>query len=122
MNFDEPLASFAESYTISRKTPGQYVTGIWVDGAGVSTFLTRLVVQPTSGKSLQILPEGKRAKETLWVASTVELIVASQANGQNGDRFAYDGRNWEIQNRQNWTPGAPLPHLEYFAQLVEQDT
>lgn len=96
MDLSAPVLDFATgTYTVTRASGvGSYVEGVFVP-ASTSTTGVVACVQPVSGRELQRLPEGLRAKELLSVFTVAALLVA--APGVRPDVVAIDGSNWQVE-------------------------
>lgn len=64
--------------------------GYWTDGAATDTSITASV-QPASGKTLEILPEGERSKRSIRVYTTTDLRTTSPQDGTRSDELVIAG-------------------------------
>lgn len=89
------------TYTVTRRTASTYVAGRAVAGSS-STLTITASVQPASGRELERLPEGRRAKETRVLYTTTPLYVGGQGAAYEADRIAIGGATWEVQHVEAW--------------------
>jgi len=99
---------FRRTLTVTRTNPGQYVDGIWQEGAA-STFEGRYSVQPASPDDMQRLPEGRRGRDAYTLYGEPELLQADANAGTNADRVEIDGAMFEVGATQEWRNGI-IPH------------
>jgi len=90
------------TYTVTRPSAATSL----VDGRRVApattTFTVVASVQPSSGRSIDRLPEGLRARESMDVWTATKLQPASPETGLEGDRIAIDGSVYEVQIVHDW--------------------
>lgn len=65
----------------------------------------KAVVQPATGKDLQVLPEGKDVEEAISVISTTELRTAEPGK-HPADRIEWSGRVFEVAKVKDWNANA----------------
>jgi hypothetical protein len=75
------------TYSVTRRAEGATVLGRASVGAP-TTFTIEALVVPLSGKDLKVLPEGRRAEDSLKVISPTELKL--------GDIVTVRGEDWEV--------------------------
>jgi hypothetical protein len=95
-----------------RKTGGCYVRGQWVPGEPVDTaFLGTW--QPASGKTLELLPEGKRSREVFkcFVPLALDFTVADAHTEAEADSVIWQDKEYEVTTAAKWDNGL-LPHWE----------
>ena len=103
------------TYTVTHYTDGAYTAGLPNQGTA-STFEIRASIQPMSGDELQRASEGLRATHGIKLyASRAVVLRTVEAQGAQADRITYDGRVYQIQRVQPYTPGSPIPHVRYEA-------
>jgi hypothetical protein len=92
--------------------PGHRVKGSWVEGERHEKPF-KGTWQPASGQTLQLLPEGKRNRETYKAFAPLSLTfsAADDAKGVSGDRIIYQGTEYEVSTVAKWDNGL-LPHWE----------
>lgn len=91
---------------------GQYVKGKWVAGGAVETEFSG-TWQPASGKVLELLPEGKRNKETYVCYAPINLnFTAADPETQTaGDCVKWENKLFEVTTASKWNNGI-LVHWE----------
>jgi hypothetical protein len=95
-----------------KKTGGGYVKGQWKEGAPNDTpFMGSW--QPAGGKTLELLPAGKRSREVYKCFAPIELdITPADENGETeADIIVWEGKEYEVTTAQKWNNGN-LPHWE----------
>lgn len=102
-------------YTVTRYANGGYTNGMPNQG-GTTTLEIRASIQPMTGDELQRASEGLRATHGIKIYASRAVILATvEAQGAQADRITYDGRVYQIQRVQPYTPGSPIPHVRYEA-------
>lgn len=96
--------------------PGQYIKGRWVNGAPKEDVPFKGTVQAASGKTMELLPEGKRSSEAIRVIAPINLSFTSAESEKQviGDIIIWEGRQYEVQVVRPWKNGL-LPHWELVA-------
>lgn len=90
------------TYTVARPTAAtSLVEGRRVAPA-TTTFTVVASVQPASGRSIDRLPEGLRARESKDVWTATRLQPAIPDVGLEGDRITIDGAVYEVQIVHDW--------------------
>jgi hypothetical protein len=95
-----------------RKSGGDYVKGQWVPGLSADTpFLGTW--QPASGKTLELLPEGKRSREAFKCFAPLALdFTSADAHGDmEADLILWEGNEYEVTSAAKWNNGL-IPHWE----------
>lgn len=110
---------FASTLSITRAATGSYVDGEWTEGLPTTVTVTA-VVQPLRGKEREMLPETARMRGAVKVYSNGALTPADESADRRGDRFAWDGRTWEVYSVEHQAVGG-LTHYKALAVLVEPD-
>jgi len=131
------LVNFAETITITRHNPGDYVDGEWAAGAYVAgefepaeaeTFEVEISghIQPINIKKqgdLQLMqlfgvqhPQG-----LIRILSNDELWIVDKEAKTRGDIIPHDGRNYELQIVSKH-PKFPPTHWAGVALLVDEKT
>lgn len=59
-------------------------------------------VQPTSGKDLQRLPEGRNTQDLISVWTLAELFLGDVGAGILPDLIAYAGSSYEVEHHEPW--------------------
>jgi hypothetical protein len=95
-----------------RKTGGDYVRGQWVSGEPANEDF-RGTWQPASGKTLELLPEGKRSHEVFKCFAPLDLdFTSADAHGDaEADSVIWQGREYEVTTAARWDNGL-IPHWE----------
>jgi hypothetical protein len=109
------------SVDLVRKTrTGERVKGSWVKGPEVET-LFRGTVQPPSGETMKVLPEGTRKSDVIEVIAPrgMEFTVADPETGEKSDLIVWQGREYEIVGAVLMDNGL-LPHWELIAQRSKE--
>lgn len=91
---------------ISSGNSGSYVKGKWVPGTTVET-LFKGTWQPTSGQALELLPEGKRNKETYTCYAPIDISFTTfdPVSNSEGDNIQLDGKLFEVITASKWNNG-----------------
>jgi hypothetical protein len=113
--------SLFKSVDLVQKTkPGQYVEGDWIAGPEAANSF-KGTAQPASGKTLELLPEGKRNSETITVFAPIGMTFtpADPLTQRSGDIIEWEGRDYEVQVAKKWNNGL-LPHWELVAIRVKE--
>ena len=93
-----------------RKTGGAYIQGKWVPGEPTDTHF-KGSWQPAGGKTLEMLPEGKRSREAFRCFAPIALDFRSaDAHGDNeADLIVKNGVEYEVTTAAKWD-NRILPH------------
>ena len=106
---------------IKRSYPGKYVNGSWKKGEPVNTPFEG-TAQPAPGKAMELLPEGKRSRETILVFAPTDMAFTSADSEKQvtGDIIVWNGTEYEIQALRPWKIGLfpKLDHWELIATKV----
>ncbi len=88
------------------KSAGSYIKGRWVSGIEEEQMFEGSV-QPTNGKDMQLLPEGKRSNETVKIYATANIpfTSADESNKVEGDIIEYNGKQYEVVTVKKWSNG-----------------
>lgn len=114
--------SLFNSFTlsVSRKAPGDYVQGKWVDGAE-STFPIQCTYQPARGAELQTLPEGRRIEVNYKIYTATQLRTADQKDKTVPDRVTGPDNNiYEVIDGGNYQNGL-INHYKYFLVRAKEE-
>jgi hypothetical protein len=95
-----------------RKVDGGYVKGQWKAGTPNDTPFEGSW-QPASGKTLELLPEGKRGREVYKCFAPIEMeFTSADDHGDNeADLIIWEGKEYEVTTAAKWNSGY-LPHWE----------
>lgn len=112
------IADFAQgtSYVVSRQTRGPFTKGRYIQGS-ITIFTITASVQPTMGRDLDRLPEGRRTKATKTIFTTTPLQVGGQDSAMQADTISIEGVSWEIQHSEIW--GQPGEMATYYKCLAQ---
>lgn len=96
----------------SKHTPGTYVKGKWVEGEKTAVPF-KGTWQPSSGKVMELLPEGKRNKETFTCFAPIEMSFTASDPELNvtGDEIIWENKSYEVCTASKWNNGL-IPHWE----------
>jgi hypothetical protein len=95
-----------------RKTGGGYIHGQWVPGEpGDREF--QGTWQPASGKTLELLPEGKRSREAFkcFAPADMDFTAADSHSEAEADAVVWQGKEYEVTTAALWNNGL-IPHWE----------
>ncbi len=88
--------------TVTRRTANVLRSdGIEVPGDD-STFETKMVVWPASGRERQLLPEGQRSRNAVGFVSIARLYAVRDKDRLPADRFDHDGTTFEVTRDDAW--------------------
>ena len=101
-------------------SPGRREKGKWVEGEKVPVPFGG-TAQPASGKAMEILPDGKRNRETITVCTADDLhfTAAEPTLERSGDLIVWEGQEYEVQNAKAWKGGL-LPHWELLCTRIKE--
>ena len=93
--------------TVRRKAAGAWnqATGLYVEGAE-SSELWDAVVQPSTPKEIERLPENLRTREAITLFTRDRLLTSDVSQSEKPDLVIWDGRTWEVQISEDWTAQA----------------
>lgn len=103
------------TYTVTRYATGSYTAGRWAPGAP-STLNIDACIQPLTGRDLKILPEGRRADETLVLYTKTLLRVPSQGGG--ADQVSISGVMYEVIHVETWSSAIADTYYRVLAARV----
>lgn len=100
-----------DTITLKRRSAGSYSnTGVWSEGTLTTTSITACI-QPQ--KEYIIDREGlKRLQNTGNINIFTTEILKVNDVGQSGDIVTWNGKDYEIMNREKWN-GKTLNHYKY---------
>lgn len=90
-------------YSVTRRGPGGYVAGEWVDGPSTALSITASIQSMSQGELREELPEGYRTSETAKVYTRDTLQTLNLATQTKGDLITYLERSWEVVQSADWT-------------------
>jgi hypothetical protein len=106
---------FRKPLTVTRHEPGQYVSGVWIEGE-TETLTVHVSVQPTSPEDMQSLPEGRRERKAYTLFGDARL--RSVEDGANPDRVEIAGHEYEVVTSSEWRNGI-INHNRSIVQRVD---
>lgn len=92
------MSSFRSPFIITRKEPGAYNNGEWVEGAYTAAVINASV-QPVRGLEMEMLPEGRRNTQSVKIYTNVKLNTVEDKNPDHLQAFGYD---FEILSVEPW--------------------
>lgn len=106
------------TYTRTRTAAGSYDThGVYTAGSAATSSVDASI-QPSHGRDLQVLPEGRRGDEIRTVYCMTELRTTSPAGA--ADKLTVDGETWEVIHVFPWA--SLRPALTYYRALIARTT
>jgi len=95
-----------------RKAGGSYVKGEWIPGTPGDTPFDG-TWQPARGKTLELLPEGKRNREVYKCFGPIDLdFTSADDHGEKeADQIIWEGKEYEVTTAAKWNNGY-IPHWE----------
>lgn len=95
------LSLSSGTYTVTRYAAASFSSTGRVSAGTSSTFSITASVQPVSGREIDRLPEGLRAREVLALYTDTALQTRNSTAGAP-DVVSIDGSAWEVQTVENW--------------------
>ena len=88
---------------ISSTEKGSYIKGRWVENRN-KTETFKGTWQPASGRVLELLPTGKRNRETYvcYAPITMSFTSADPQTGKSGDLIMWDNKIYEVTLASKW--------------------
>lgn len=102
---------------IEREGEGEWINGRYEPGPKCR-FEVIASVQPMKASEMLLMPEGERTTEHIKVYTNERLREVDEKNTALGDKFAYDGKCYEVQQVENWQIGTDLPHYKAICKKV----
>jgi hypothetical protein len=99
--------------------PGGYVKGSWVEGEPRPPEPFKGTVQPPSGETMKVLPEGTRKSDVIEVIAPREMEFTVANNEVKSDLIIWQEREYEIIGAVLMDNGL-LPHWELVAQRPKE--
>lgn len=85
--------------------------GMYVPGKDQS-FTIKGSIQPVSGREMQFLPDGMRAREVYKFYTDTKLAVVSEDKSKAADRLVIDGKKFEVVTVEDWSRHLNLTHYK----------
>lgn len=112
MNLRSLIARHGASYTVTRTAESTLLLGRRVDGAVTSVSLVA-VVQPVTGREIQILPELQHGEETKVIYTLTQLYTREP--GFEPDSISVDGESYDVTRVDKFTQLSGAPHYVAYA-------
>jgi len=112
-----------DNHTLIRRGAATVSAGVRVPGSETSSTI-RGSLQALSGKALERLPEGQRARATnvIYTYPDVPLRTVSVANQTPPDLIDSGGNRYEVINTEDWTQHVSgIPHHRAVLALIDAD-
>ena len=95
-----------------KRAGGSYVKGQWQTGEASDTVFYGSW-QPARGKTLELLPEGKRSREVYRCFAPLELNFSSadEHGEQEADQIIWEDKEYEVTSAAKWNNGL-IPNWE----------
>ena len=87
-------SEFAEAFTITRATGGAFQAGGWAQGA--TDIPSYGVVNPSSAKQLEMLPEGDRPAEAMTFFSVRQLFTTDADASGTSDVLTWQSTKYRV--------------------------
>jgi hypothetical protein len=92
------MSQFRSPFIVTRKEPGTFVNGDWVEGDYIA-FVIQASVQPVKGSEMEMLPEGRRNSQAVKIYTSTKLNTVEEANPDLLQAF---GSDFEIFSVEPW--------------------
>ena len=106
------------------RNPGSRDKGRWVEGSRKPPIPFKGNAQPAPGKVQELLPDGKRNRETITVRTPVRMnwSIADPKEERSGDIVVHKGQEYEVQIAKQWDSGMDLPvdHWDVIATKAKE--
>lgn len=92
-----------DAITVRTYPAGSYSasTGKWTQGTPTDTA-TDAVVQPSTPKEIEQLPENERTKEAITVFTDLALKTSDVDTSGESDVILWGGRQWKVMISEDW--------------------
>lgn len=106
--------SKGQELEITRRSPGQYVEGVWLHGSIGAKFKINCSVQPMLPHMVERLLSGERERAKYYIFSPVELQILNEP-----DVTKFRGKVYQFATIENWeVPGGYFA----YAMLLSEET
>jgi hypothetical protein len=114
------MSLFCSVGLVKKTRTGERIKGSWVEGPGEETPF-KGTVQPPSGETMKVLPEGTRKSDVIEVIAPRDLTVnvSDPVRKILSDLIVWQGREYEIVGAVLMDNGL-LPHWELIAQRPKE--
>lgn len=101
-----------------KRGSGTYEYGKWVYSESYENEFYG-TAQPETGRVLELLPEGKRNRDTITVFAPISMLwtCADTDSGEAGDLILWDGKTYEVEVAHKWKNNL-INHWELLATRV----
>jgi hypothetical protein len=113
------MSLFQSVDLVKRPRAGQRVKGTWVPGIVGPDVPFKGTVQPPSGETMKVLPEGTRKSDVIEVIAPREMVFTVATNEVKSDLIIWQGREYEVTGAVLMDNGL-LPHWELVAQRPKE--
>lgn len=96
------IPAFDTTITVTRRDPGTFVKGRYVDDPTPTVFDIDAAVQPVGPDELQDLEEGRRTGAAIDIFATVLLRTADAPGGFQPDLVDYRGESYQVDDVDDW--------------------
>ena len=104
--------------TLLRSVQGDYVSGVWVDGAETEVPV-EVNIQPFKDQDLLLLPEPDRARAWYKLYCADEIRMDKQGtDGWGADEFIFEGDRYKVMKVKSYVMGR-LDHYRATAARLE---
>jgi hypothetical protein len=104
------MSSFRHAVTVTKRTTGTLVDGIYTDAASTSSVI-QASVQPAGDSDVQTLPEGRRERKAFRLYTDSELVSLQES--ENPDRVYLYAEDYEVVTKNPWQNGV-INHFKYI--------
>ena len=111
---------FRRPLTVTRKSGGEYVDGIWQPGSE-SQITIQASVQPTSPDDMELLPSGRRDRQAFTLYADTPLRISGEVEGSNADTVNIDGAKYEASARRPWQNNIINHHVTVVTKVPDDD-
>jgi hypothetical protein len=104
-----------------RKIGSDYVRGQWVPGEQPGDTPFTGTWQPASGKTLELLPDGKRSREAFkcFAPLSLDFTPADARSDAEADLVVWQDKEYEVTTAVRWDNGL-MPHWELLCTLPKE--
>jgi len=98
--------------------PGEWKLGDWIEGEASETPFDGSW-QPARGRTLDLLPEGKRSREAYrcFAPISIDFTSADEEKKVSGDFVIWEGKKYEVSAAAKWNNGL-INHWELICTMV----
>ncbi len=112
--------SLIQSVSLAKRSrTGQRIKGTWVPGVLGPEVPFEGTVQPPSGETMKVLPEGTRKSDVIEVIAPREIEFTLADTDTKSDVIIWQGKEYEVVGAVLMDNGL-LPHWELVAQRPKE--